>query len=418
MIELKNSKQTYLGKAPDGRDRFALDCTIGAKQMRLSGRDWEDIDPIVKQWSPGLWGGTNTPYRLEIDKEGGRRIYPDKTDLSKYIHLPTIALFKNLTKRIEGNRIIASAAKFDVIFTLTNSGIHFSVLIKEPLPIDRITLDVDSAGFDLLRLLKSTSGMGIPRPRLIEQGVDPMEAIERPLDWSFKDGQLELGFDLTGMRFPVLLKNTTLDLQVAASADDAHERIRNDLFDSTANQLLCNSSQSSYGVYYGGVRFTGVTIKGETISVAYLTIVALSTDYDDPNVNLSAEDVDNAVDFSDTPDVVDRVRTTASVQWTATGIGASPVNSPSIVSVVQELADRGAFGDNAAVFFLDGKTDAAKSFNIISYDGDTTKAAKLHIEYTAGAAGWAGGDVSGVALAAIAKINGVAKASIVRVNGV
>lgn len=42
----------------------------------------------------------------------------------------------------------------------------------------------------------------------------------------------------------------------------------------------------------------------------------------------------------------------------------------------------------------------------------------IRIHYTEEVVGWAGGDVNGVAIAAIAKINGVALADILKVNGV
>ena len=42
----------------------------------------------------------------------------------------------------------------------------------------------------------------------------------------------------------------------------------------------------------------------------------------------------------------------------------------------------------------------------------------IRIYYTTEISGWAGGDVSGVAIAGIAKINGIALADIVKVNGV
>lgn len=181
----------------------------------------------------------------------------------------------------------------------------------------------------------------------------------------------------------------TLDLQVGAGADDAQENDTGTAFSGTFTTLSAASAAAAGSRYNSGMRFTGVTIQGTTINVAYLAIHAYSTSTDDPNVDILAEGVDDAANFVTTADVTSRVRTTASVQWTATGIGAGEVNSPSIVAVVQELADRAGFANSAAVLFMDGKDDVSRSFFTDAYEGSTTEAAKLHIEYTAGGGGTA-----------------------------
>ena len=99
MIELKNSKTTFLGRAPDGRNRFAIDSSIGAIQMRESGGQWQDIQPQIVRDTDGFHV-EGTPYAVKMSADGDRTIYPDKTDLSKLLYLPVPAFIKSLPKKI------------------------------------------------------------------------------------------------------------------------------------------------------------------------------------------------------------------------------------------------------------------------------------------------------------------------------
>ena len=78
--------------------------------------------------------------------------------------------------------------------------------------------------------------------------------------------------------------------------------------------------------------------------------------------------------------------TTAAVAWD--GVASSNwQNSPSLNSVIQELADD---HDPSAIclYFLDDGTPATNNYSVRSYDwSGNTFGPKLHIEYTAGGGG-------------------------------
>ena len=175
---------------------------------------------------------------------------------------------------------------------------------------------------------------------------------------------------------------TTLDLTVNS---DAHEDHTGANFSSSATAVNCNAHTSgvSNRQYRGGFEFvlTAEIPSGATIDAAYLTIHANSTSVDDPNVNIRGEDTADA-------DVTSRTRTTASVQWTTTAIGTGAVNTPSLVSILQELVDDyGGLANGAGVvIFFDGRNDAISSFQVMSIEGAGTEAT-LHIEFTAGGGG-------------------------------
>lgn len=181
---------------------------------------------------------------------------------------------------------------------------------------------------------------------------------------------------------------TTLDIALAANEDDAQERQNGSDFDATATSVLLTANTSEASRFTGGFRFDNVTVPaGATIDAAYITVVALTTSVDDPNVNIHLEDADDPVNFADNADVQSRVRTTANTQWTATGVGTSPVNSPSIVTAVQEVVDRaGWLSGQAMVVLIVGRSDANATFRVASFEHATLAAAALHIEYTAPAA--------------------------------
>lgn len=254
MIELKNSKKTYLGKTKDDRNKFALDCHIGAIQYKDNLGIWQGIAPRLVQ-SGNKYVSEGVPYLMEFDSLGGRREYPDKYDLSKYISLPAMPLFQNLPKTFYQDRIVFTAPKFDLTMGLGKTGTYLEILFREAPAFDKITLAAESVGFDISKLLSSKQDLGIPKPRLIDSSEEP---IERMLDWSFKDGQLEVGFDMTGLTFPFLFKNSPLDVQVGASLDDAHEKESDGSMSTTGSSVLNYSHTSAAGRQWGGYRFVSV----------------------------------------------------------------------------------------------------------------------------------------------------------------
>ena len=190
MIELSRSKKTYLGKTDDGRNRWSLDCSIAPIVMREPDKDWEDIKPeFVIEGNKRISKGT--PYKLELDSLGNRRIYPDRTDLTKYLEFPAPAMISGLTKTWESKRCVAKAANEDFVFGLDSVAATFSVLFKAKPAFKSITFNVNPVGFDVAEHLKPDSVPRIPRPRLIDSSPEP---IERFLATSSKASPIRLPF--------------------------------------------------------------------------------------------------------------------------------------------------------------------------------------------------------------------------------
>ena len=174
---------------------------------------------------------------------------------------------------------------------------------------------------------------------------------------------------------------TTLNLQVSANNDDANEQQNDTGFNAGSSSTKADSSANIADRSISGHRFTNVTVpKDAQIITATIQIKPANTSLDDANIDIHAEDVDNAVDFAATTDVWNRARTTASVAWVADSLGASYVTSPELKTVIQEIVDRGSWASgNALMILLKGKSDVTKQLRPLAFEA--IDPVKLDIEY-------------------------------------
>jgi hypothetical protein len=179
-------------------------------------------------------------------------------------------------------------------------------------------------------------------------------------------------------------RGTTLNLQVSASSDDCS-------LNSGANINLTDT-QSPYwlgtSVTRGwGARFLSVSIaNSSTIDVAYLTYTPL-TSVSDPSqsVAVKADDTDDAATFSTYANFTGRTQTTASLSYAVPAqTGNTPINTGSIVSIIQEVVNRSGWSSGNALAILQSEASVGtEDPTAHSYDSDTAKAGKLHIQYSA-----------------------------------
>ncbi len=190
---------------------------------------------------------------------------------------------------------------------------------------------------------------------------------------------------------------TDVNEQVGASTDDCFYRGGDDYFSTTSTSYTCGNngdSGTTYTLMSSASRFQTVNIpQGATINTAYLTLTCRTAKSGTTvNSNIEGEDVDGAATFSTLANYQGRVRTTASVAWNNISAWTlnTEYNSPSIVSVIQEIVNRGSWSaNNDLVLFWDNNgsdfgSDIYRTSH--SYDSDTAKATKLFIAYTAGGA--------------------------------
>lgn len=173
----------------------------------------------------------------------------------------------------------------------------------------------------------------------------------------------------------------TLTRQVAAGVDDGY----------WAGSWSNNSSSGGIGKnffgndVYSAWRFNNITIPaGATITSATLTIKASETKSDNITFYLYGIDEDDTADFGSDPG--GRAKTTANVSWNINGQTIETnYTSADITSIINEILGRAGWAsgnDLGIITVVDGATSNDKIGRFYSYDGSSSKAAILTINYT------------------------------------
>lgn len=201
-----------------------------------------------------------------------------------------------------------------------------------------------------------------------------------------------------------LVFDPTVNEQVGASADDAHQGSgTNDAGrgynpGSVISTTASPQSPGSHGTndeYTLGARFTTVAVaQAATITSATFTLKAAATYNAGANViryHVSGQAADNPATFGGGAarlGTSQRTRTTADGgPWTQTSVTAETDYSVTVTSVIQEIVNRAGWAsNNAMVIIVDTHADTTLGEwqDYYSYDGSTTKAPKLDITYSAG----------------------------------
>ncbi|UCG63843.1 MAG: metallophosphoesterase, partial [Deltaproteobacteria bacterium] len=176
-----------------------------------------------------------------------------------------------------------------------------------------------------------------------------------------------------------------LEIRVSASTDDAEEGSSGSMnLTSSDLELIYDGSDQTVGM-----RFNGLDIPpGATISNAYIQFQVDETAPSDPtDLTIQAEAIDDAPTFTNTVgNISSRATTTASVYWspvpwTTVGEAGPDQQTPNIAAVIQEIVDRpGWSSGNSLVIIITGTGERVAE----SYNGDSSGAPLLHMEYTTG----------------------------------
>ena len=189
------------------------------------------------------------------------------------------------------------------------------------------------------------------------------------------------GNEITDAPFAGSPYTATIDIQVAASADDAEE----------SGGTTYDHEDLDLGAWHVGIRFQNVTIpQGATITNAYITFEAAhpvnSANVDgDTSLTIKAQAIDNAPEFnfgSNNNDISGRTTTSASVSWNnlPAWTEGNSYQSPDLSPVVQEIVNRdGWTSGNSMAFIITGSGNReTRAYNY----GDHSHGPVLHVEYT------------------------------------
>jgi hypothetical protein len=199
------------------------------------------------------------------------------------------------------------------------------------------------------------------------------------------DGEYIGGDDITVTLLDLAPATTTVEVRVAATADDAEEYAAGtvDLFSSDLE--LVYDGYNSAGNQSVGLRFNALAIpNGAQILSAWVQFKADETVNTAGTMVFRAQAVDSAPVFTSVAsNVSSRALTTASTSWTpaswtVVGDAAAAQRSPDLTAVVQEVVSRTgwASGNSLAIVVKGTGARIAESF-----DGDAAGAPLLHVEY-------------------------------------
>ena len=170
---------------------------------------------------------------------------------------------------------------------------------------------------------------------------------------------------------------TTVTKTVPNAVSDAEEQSSGPYYsDSTVLDLGEKSEPQQTGL-----RFTGINIpKGATITSAKLEFVAVTDTSRSTSLTVRGDKEANAPEFTSSyPQISARPKTTAVTNWVpGAWTSGNTYSTVDFRSVVQELVNQSSWASGNAMAFIIAGSGQRKAQ---SYDGNSTKAAKLIVTY-------------------------------------
>lgn len=177
-----------------------------------------------------------------------------------------------------------------------------------------------------------------------------------------------------------------IETRVSGSSNDAEQNMTgNNVYydngDLDLGRFSTNGDKSSVGL-----RFQDIQIPpGSTITRAYIEFTAIANTAGAMSVSIAGEDVDDAATFTTAASSISsRTKTSQTVTWSpADWVTNVTYQTAELKDVVQEVVDRaGWLSGNDMGFIFSSIAASVNVRNAYAYDQNTTKAPKLHIEYT------------------------------------
>lgn len=377
------SKTTYLGD-----NRYVYEGSLGTVYYQDETGLWHDIDNTYDEADKDGFTAkfTKLPYIIRVTDDSKRRIYPDRNNLSYWIEFDKPFPSMGAPKR-QGNWFYWDFANAMLGVRICNETIKVGFKLKNDTAPTSITFPFTSQGITRQGRFLYHDGKVVGELR--KPIATDADGIDRNCQVTFDSGKVTISLDTTGLAFPIDI-DPTLDLSVAASADDDLVEWSNSYWDEEAYDV-----KAGYD-YYGGtplgssMRFTGVNISsGATINVAYLTLIASdSVSGTVVRSDLCCENTNNPGQTASYSDHAGRTRT-ADVVWDnipAWTEGTS-YQSPSIVTPIQTVVDdQDGTGDALIVFWEDKDNRSDQTAYTMregaSWDNPTYDPPAIHIEYT------------------------------------
>lgn len=178
------------------------------------------------------------------------------------------------------------------------------------------------------------------------------------------------------------LEYYTLDTLVTASGNDAFQ---------TGTTVTINGATIGASLdaitEWAGFRFTNITIPaGATIRSAYITVCPTAGTEDEPLVDITFQDADNAAIFTTgASDITNRSRA-ATTSWSSANLGSDGLllfNSPDLSASLQPVINRAGWASgNALAVIMEGGVTTTRDLTVKAFDGPDGAQARLHVVYS------------------------------------
>ncbi|MBN1674726.1 MAG: fibronectin type III domain-containing protein [Kiritimatiellae bacterium] len=171
-------------------------------------------------------------------------------------------------------------------------------------------------------------------------------------------------------------------VRVAASADDAEQRLDTGAVDLDSTDLELVRDDGGAGAQLIGLRFAHVPIPaGSRIDAAWLTFKTDETSSEPTSLQIAGEDSDDAAPFAAVPrNIGDRPLTAARATWTPeawTSVSGTHTSADIATVLVEIVARPGWQVSNAMALIISGSGKRVAE----SYDGDRAGAPALHVSF-------------------------------------
>ncbi|MFT4660635.1 MAG: hypothetical protein ACI8XB_000903 [Patiriisocius sp.] len=183
----------------------------------------------------------------------------------------------------------------------------------------------------------------------------------------------------------------TFQGQILSSSDDAEEKFNGTTVTTSSSDIeLVYDTWNDQGLQTIGLRFDDVTIPANaTVSNAYIQFTADGDYSGNLTMTISGEDIAISNSFSSSfSNISNRIPTTENVLWTLTTSwndeqAGLTQRTPDLSAIVTEvLSSNGWQSGNPVTFIITGTGSETARRRAYSFDENSTKAAKLIVEYT------------------------------------
>ena len=179
----------------------------------------------------------------------------------------------------------------------------------------------------------------------------------------------------------------SVDVRVNSSANDAEQRTTGAVITNDNDLDFFNEQGGGNSYSHVGVRFTNLAIPvGATITNAYIEFTANDSTVSSgsPTFTIRGQNADDTAIFTTVSNNIgSRPTTSQFVNWSPpTWTNSSLQQTPDLTNIVQAIVNRGGWASGNSMAFIVTGTASSAYREAESYDGNTTEAPRLVVQYT------------------------------------